>query len=101
VNIRLLFRTQEAKDMARKSDRRLYLCSFCGKNQDQVMRLIAGPNGVFICDTCVRLCDEILAEDPRYAPNSQDEPTWRTETHDREADLSAQRTARGDRASCD
>lgn len=68
--------------MARKSDRRTYLCSFCGKNQDQVIRLIAGPNGVFICDECVRLCNEILAEDSRLAPNVQGEATQYTETHD-------------------
>lgn len=37
-------------------------CSFCGKNQDQVKRLIAGPN-VYICDECVELCDEIIQEE--------------------------------------
>lgn len=37
-------------------------CSFCGKSQDQVRRLIAGPN-VYICDECVELCDEIIQEE--------------------------------------
>lgn len=37
-------------------------CSFCGKSAANVAKLIAGP-GVFICDECVRLCDDILAED--------------------------------------
>jgi len=37
-------------------------CSFCGKYQDQVKRLIAGP-GVYICDECIELCNEILAEE--------------------------------------
>ena len=37
------------------------MCSFCGKDQDQAHRLIAGP-GVFICDECIRLCNEILAK---------------------------------------
>lgn len=37
-------------------------CSFCGKNQDQVRKLIAGP-GVYICDECIELCNEILAEE--------------------------------------
>jgi ATP-dependent protease Clp ATPase subunit len=32
---------------------RHYACSFCGKTQDQVLRLIAGPGGVYICDSCV------------------------------------------------
>ncbi len=37
-------------------------CSFCGKTQDQVQRLIAGPD-VFICDECIALCNEILTQD--------------------------------------
>ena len=37
-------------------------CSFCGKYQEQVRRIIAGP-GVFICDECVELCREIIDED--------------------------------------
>src|SRR3990170_7941360 len=40
-----------------------YNCSFCGKNQDQVRRLIAGPGAVYICDECVDLCREIIQED--------------------------------------
>ena len=44
-----------------KSDNRLK-CSFCGKSQDQVKKLIAGP-GVYICDECVELCNEILDEE--------------------------------------
>ena len=38
-------------------------CSFCGKTEKQVHKLIAGPNGVYICDECIDLCDEILAEE--------------------------------------
>ncbi|RHX84825.1 ATP-dependent Clp protease ATP-binding subunit ClpX [Leptospira stimsonii] len=37
-------------------------CSFCGKEQDAVKRLVAGP-GVYICDECISLCNEIIAED--------------------------------------
>ena len=37
-------------------------CSFCGKAQDQVRRLVAGPN-VYICDECVILCNEMMAEE--------------------------------------
>ncbi len=40
-----------------------YHCSFCGKNQDQVKRLIAGPGAVYICDECVELCREIIVEE--------------------------------------
>ena len=38
-------------------------CSFCGKTQDQVIRLISGPNGAFICDECIDICAEILEEE--------------------------------------
>ncbi|MDO8521052.1 MAG: ATP-dependent Clp protease ATP-binding subunit ClpX [bacterium] len=42
---------------------KLLLCSFCGKNQNEVRKLIAGPS-VFICDECIELCNDIIAEDP-------------------------------------
>jgi ATP-dependent Clp protease ATP-binding subunit ClpX len=38
-------------------------CSFCGKTQDEVKKLIAGNNNIFICDECVELCSEILEEE--------------------------------------
>ena len=38
-------------------------CSFCGKTQDQVRKLIAGSNDVYICDDCIELCAEILEEE--------------------------------------
>ncbi len=44
-----------------KSDRHLR-CSFCGKSRDEVRKLIAGPT-VYICDECVNLCNDIIAED--------------------------------------
>jgi ATP-dependent Clp protease ATP-binding subunit ClpX len=40
-----------------------YICSFCGRGQDEVRRLIAGPGTVFICDECVALCSAIIAEE--------------------------------------
>lgn len=46
-----------------KGARRRYTCSFCGKDQEQVHRLIAGPGGVFICNECVSLCQEIITEE--------------------------------------
>ena len=39
-----------------------YRCSFCGKSQDQVKKLIAGPD-VYICDACIELCNEIIVEE--------------------------------------
>lgn len=38
-------------------------CSFCGRTDKQVRRLIAGPTGVYICDECTELCEELLAEE--------------------------------------
>jgi hypothetical protein len=38
-------------------------CSFCGKSQNEVCKLIAGP-AVFICDECIDLCNDIIAEEP-------------------------------------
>lgn len=46
-----------------KNLRATYRCSFCGKSQDQVQRLIAGPGGVYICDECIDLCREIIEEE--------------------------------------
>ncbi len=43
-------------------DRGQLKCSFCGKNQEQVKKLIAGP-GVYICDECIELCNEIIEEE--------------------------------------
>jgi ATP-dependent Clp protease ATP-binding subunit ClpX len=48
---------------ARRSRTQQYSCSFCGKNQEQARRLIAGPGSVYICDECVQLCHEVLQEE--------------------------------------
>jgi len=48
-----------------------YLCSFCAKPQGDVGRLIAGPNGVFICDECILLCDQMISED--LSPDIQED----------------------------
>ncbi len=50
-----------------------YHCSFCGKNQDQVKRLIAGPGAVYICDECVELCQEIINEEAQGGRTSTTE----------------------------
>lgn len=62
-------------------------CSFCGKSQEQVRKLIAGP-GVYICDECVDLCNEILDEElldssapaPQQVPRSEPPQKRRTRT---------------------
>ncbi len=48
--------------MANRYDNQ-YRCSFCGKTQDQVRKLIAGNGNVFICDECVSLCEELIEEE--------------------------------------
>jgi ATP-dependent Clp protease ATP-binding subunit ClpX len=55
--------------MARPTDsNEQLLCSFCGKSQRQVKKLIAGP-GVYICDECIDLCNEIIDEELTAPPN--------------------------------
>ena len=48
--------------MAANKDNGSIKCSFCGKRQDQVQKLVAGP-GVYICNECIMLCHEIISED--------------------------------------
>tara|TARA_B100001057_G_scaffold459467_1_gene509642 strand:- start:2868 stop:4130 length:1263 start_codon:yes stop_codon:yes gene_type:complete len=48
--------------MTKKNDKDTLFCSFCGKNQKEVKKLIAGPT-VFVCDECVELCMDIIKED--------------------------------------
>jgi len=49
--------------VAKSDDKNTVCCSFCGKRQDQVHRMLAGMNGAFICDACVDLCAEIMDEE--------------------------------------
>ena len=43
-------------------------CSFCGKSEDQVRKLISGPAGIYICDECVEICSEIIEEEEENNP---------------------------------
>ena len=52
-----------------KTKNTLY-CSFCGKSQHEVKKLIAGPT-VFICDECVELCNDIIVEENKEANNQK------------------------------
>ena len=64
--------------MAGKNTEDKIRCSFCGKTQDQVRKLIAGPNGVYICDDCIDICAEIIEEefeDEVMTPEVMDEIT--------------------------
>jgi ATP-dependent Clp protease ATP-binding subunit ClpX len=70
--------------MARNDDKKMIRCSFCGKHQDQVQRLIAGP-GAYICNECVQLCMGILDDDVEvqdgYASEIPDEIPTPKEIH--------------------
>ena len=54
--------------MTKKNDKDSLFCSFCGKNQKEVKKLIAGPT-VFVCDECVELCMDIIKEDNKNNNN--------------------------------
>src|ERR687886_685274 len=57
-----------------------YRCSFCGKTQEQVRRLIAGPGGVYICDECIELCREIIEEEAQQPQQKAKFPAARVPT---------------------
>ncbi|MGV9778460.1 ATP-dependent Clp protease ATP-binding subunit ClpX [Streptosporangium sp. NPDC003464] len=69
--------------MARIGDGNLLRCTFCGKSQKQVRKLIAGPAGVYICDECVGLCNELIEEElAESAAGEPWEPPKPREIHD-------------------
>jgi ATP-dependent Clp protease ATP-binding subunit ClpX len=55
-----------------RSGKPQYRCSFCGKSQEDVRRLIAGPGAVYICDECVELCREIIDEEELNVSSKSD-----------------------------
>ena|SRR5581483_590443 len=58
------------KDRARRQ--RTYMCSFCDKAQDQVRRLIGGPEGIYICDECVaRFSTDDSTQNQQQSPTAQ------------------------------
>ncbi len=58
--------------MPKNEEGRTFSCSFCGKMQDEVQRLIAGP-GVYICNECVELCESILEEGGHFSRRRSDD----------------------------
>ena len=58
--------------MAGKNSDDKVRCSFCNKTQDQVRKLIAGPNGVYICDECVDICADIIEEEYEEEPEAEE-----------------------------
>ena len=59
--------------MAGKMTEEIVRCSFCNKTQAQVRKLIAGPNGTYICDQCVGICSEIIEEEMQEENNHTSE----------------------------
>lgn len=58
--------------MAGKISEEKVRCSFCNKTQDQVKKMIAGPNGVYICDECVDICADIIEEEYEEEPEVEE-----------------------------
>lgn len=58
--------------MARISNNGPKCCSFCGKTQDMVAKLIAGPNDIYICDECVEICADIVEEELEESSKNKD-----------------------------
>src|SRR5512133_681721 len=71
----------------RGGSRGQYHCSFCGKGQENVRRLIAGPGAVYICDECVDLCREIIDEEQTPAPKQRPAATSKVPTPKRIVEL--------------
>src|SRR5437879_12177992 len=82
------FRRRPAEEPGKRPEveepSKTYTCSFCGKSQDEVRKLIAGPT-VYICDECIDLCNDIIAEEvdheaqleePASPVSSPNAPTW-------------------------
>ena len=65
--------------MGKFEDKKQLRCSFCGKNQEQVKRLIAGP-GVYICDECIELCSEIIEDE--FEGNTESSPLEASKAED-------------------
>ncbi|OOY49200.1 ATP-dependent Clp protease ATP-binding subunit ClpX, partial [Solemya velum gill symbiont] len=59
-------------DKTKSGDDKLLYCSFCGKSQPEVRKLIAGPS-VFVCDECVERCNDIIREEMQEAASEESE----------------------------
>lgn len=71
-----------------RTGRHEYRCSFCDKPQDRVKRLIAGPRGVYICNECIDLCQQIIHEEEQTLARLEkrgqaqgEGGTWQPQSH--------------------
>ena len=62
--------------MPKNNDDKSIRCSFCGKYSSEVERMIAGP-GVYICNECVELCNDVLYDEPSYRGEHSSRPNSR------------------------
>ena len=62
--------------MALKNGESKVRCSFCGRTEEEVIKLIAGPDGAFICDECVAICTDIIAEEMAYSGKRNNGQTY-------------------------
>ena len=51
--------------MDKENSEKLLYCTFCGKSQHEVRKLIAGPSSIYICNECIGLCNDILKEETK------------------------------------
>jgi hypothetical protein len=61
---------RQKPDRSKKAVQPVLRCSFCNKAKDDVRKLIAGP-AVFICDECVEVCNDIIADDSRFEKRNE------------------------------
>ena len=62
-------------DKKDNNEEKLLFCSFCGKNQNEVRKLIAGPS-VYICNECIDLCNDIIKEEINEAADTTEEESF-------------------------
>ena len=67
--------------MANKEEQKI-CCSFCGKSQDEVTRLVEGP-GVYICDSCIEFCSSLLFADENAAKQNKRKKNTEKAFHDK------------------
>ena len=62
-------------DSKGKNEEKLLFCSFCGKNQNEVRKLIAGPS-VYICNECIDLCNDIIQEEIKESVETEEKKSF-------------------------
>lgn len=58
--------------MKTEDSNKLLYCTFCGRSQHEVQKLIAGPSSIYICNECINLCNDILKEEAKGLSSHED-----------------------------